>query len=256
MRTLTAAVLALAVSTPLFAAAPRATVALGVGASSASEIIVKIDGKDTHVKLAGVPADGTYAGQAFLQCLVADRVVRVDRGAGRVTMLDGTSVADHLAEFLQTRTQSDPCMLGKAAYVSVTPRVAAAPAAAPGEPVALKPGLGGHEVHVSFASGEAKLPSTGAPSGAQQPQQPARPASKATPTGVPTNPHQGQIGIYQPLVVGSQPMTQAGTTTLTPGSTESLSPGQPYNPQTTQTTTIPTYTTQPPPPPQPYNPPL
>ena len=38
--------------------------------------------------------------------------------------VDGTSVADHVAEFLQTRTQTDPCALGKAAYVSTPPPLA------------------------------------------------------------------------------------------------------------------------------------
>ena len=106
MRRLLFAVLAL----PLIAAAPKGTIALGVGASSSSEVVVKIDGKTATVKLAGVN-NGTYAGQAFLQCLVAGRVVHVkgSRGAATVTLLDDTSVAAHVAEFLQTNTSSDPC---------------------------------------------------------------------------------------------------------------------------------------------------
>ena len=79
MRRLLMAVLAV----PLLAAAaaPRGTIALGIGAASSSEVVVKIHGKNTTVKLAGVH-DGTYAGQAFLQCLVASRIVHVDTVAG------------------------------------------------------------------------------------------------------------------------------------------------------------------------------
>jgi len=237
MRYMIAAVLALAVSTPLFAAS---VVALGVGASSASEVVVKIDGKDTTVKLAGAPAEGTYPAQAFLQCLVAERVMRVDRASGRVMLLDGTSVADHLAEFLQTRTLSDPCMLGKAAYVHATPRTAAAPAAAPAAtPIAVTPLKGAREGHVSFASGSSAVPTLGAaaPSPAQPKPATAAPASPYANVPPPLG-QAARPGIYSPPTVG--------TTTLTPvGSQQSMGTVGTYTPQPAQTTTIPTTSTVP-----------
>jgi hypothetical protein len=137
------------------AAAPKGVIGLGVGAASSTEVIVKIDGKNTTVKLAGVN-NGTYAAQAFLQCLVANRIVRVDRAAGRVTMLDGSSVADHVAEFLQTKTTSDPCALGKAAYVPQPLSLATSVVVNPPGAGAEKAAPGKHEGHVSFGSGPAR----------------------------------------------------------------------------------------------------
>ena len=91
-------------------------VALGVSAPKANEVIVRIDGQPTNVRLDGVP-DASDAAREFLQCLVAGRVVRVDVAHGRVTMLDGNTANDHVLEYLQTKTKIDPCALGKAAYV-------------------------------------------------------------------------------------------------------------------------------------------
>jgi hypothetical protein len=117
------AIIALAL---LLATSPHAeTVALGVGAASPSEVIVKINGKDTHVHLAGVTGGGDAA-RLFLQCLVAGRVVRVQ--GQRVTLLDGNSVANHVNEFLQSKTAADPCDLGKAAYTPAAPHATAGPA--------------------------------------------------------------------------------------------------------------------------------
>ncbi len=238
MRRLIFAVLAL----PLIAAAPKGTIALGVGASSSSEIVVKIDGKNTNVKLAGV-SNGTYAGQAFLQCLVANRVLRVDRAAGRATMLDGTSVADHLAEFLQTRTTSDPCALGKAAYVSMTPPMAGT-AAAP--TAAAKEAAPGRAIHVSFGSSNAPKDALPAPRPAAP--APRKAATEARPT------YSDQPTIYRPPTVGTT--TPERVTTSTPPTTSPstvpstgvATPGQtaPYTPPTVSTTTVPTTSTSPP----------
>jgi hypothetical protein len=240
MRRLLLAVLAV----PLIAAAPRGTVALGVGAASSSEVIVKIAGKNVNVKLAGIN-NGTYAGQAFLQCLVASRVVRVDRAAGRVTLLDGTSVADHLAEFLQTRTASDPCMLGKAAYVPQAPALASAVVVNPpnGQPAAPAK----HEGHVSFG-GSSSL-SGGLNIGSSSATQPSRVPKAAAPAQA-----NDQPTIYRPPTMGTvtpqstqtyTPQTQSTTTygsvnTSTPPSTQT------YTPPTASTTTIPSTTTSPP----------
>ena len=239
MRRLLIAVLAV----PLIAAAaPRGTIALGVGASSASEVIVKIEGKTTTVKLAGVN-NGTYAGQAFLQCLVAKRILRVDRAAGRVTMLDGTSVADHVAEFLQTKTASDPCALGKASYVPATPPLASSVVVkGPGEAPAKREG------HVSFGSGTA-MGAINMPPSSPQPAPQQRPTA---PAPAPSN----QPSIYRPPTVGTTTLPQGttytppsvGTSTVPSGGTVTPGQAQPYTPPTATTTTIPTTTTQPNPP--------
>ena len=241
MRRLLLAVLAL----PLIAAAPRGTVALGVGASSSNEVVVKIDGKNATVKLAGVN-NGTYAGQAFLQCLVANRVLRVDRAAGRVTMLDGTSVADHVAEFLQTRTQTDPCTLGKAAYVSATPALASSVVVKqPGEASTAAPAK--REGHVSFPSGPA-LGAINMPLNAgEQPQ-------RATPPGEKTTTYSDTPAIYRPPTVGTvtpptaQTYTPPSASTYTPPGAGTTNPSQakPYTPPSPGTTTIPTTSTNPP----------
>jgi hypothetical protein len=240
MRRLLLAVLAV----PLIAAAPpRGTVALGIGAASSSEVVVKIAGKNVTVKLAGI-SNGTYAGQAFLQCLVASRIVRVDRAAGRVTLLDGTSVADHLAEFLQSRTSTDPCTLGKAAYVPQPPALASSVVVNP--PGSGAPAPARREGHVSFGSGSAL---GGLDLGAS----PA-PAAQRAPAKAPAAAND-QPTIYNPPTMST--VTPQSTKTYTPptqstttvGSTGTSAPPstQTYTPPTVGTTTIPT-TTQPPPP--------
>jgi len=123
---------------------------LGVGASDSNTIIVRIDGKETPVTLAGVSA-GSERGKAFANCLVAGRVVRVKgpRTAATATMLDDRSVAAHVNEFLETTTGADPCKIGRAAY-QAPPLPATAPAA-----TAVNPGKKPvREVHVAFSSGK------------------------------------------------------------------------------------------------------
>ena len=99
------------------AARPSGQIAMGVGALDSNAIVVRVEGKETSVTLAGVQP-GSAPATAFLKCLVGGRVVRVKgaRTAATVTMLDDTSVAEHVNEFLQSRTAMDPCALGKAAY--------------------------------------------------------------------------------------------------------------------------------------------
>ncbi|HKS23054.1 MAG TPA: hypothetical protein VJZ76_09680 [Thermoanaerobaculia bacterium] len=249
MRSFLIAVLAV----PLLAAAPpRGVVGLGVGAASSNEVVVKINGKNETVKLAGIK-NGTYAGQAFLHCLVARRIVRVDRAAGRVTMLDGSSVADHLAEFLLSQTSSDPCTIGKAAYAPAMPPLASSVAVAPPKTAgAADAAPAKREGHVSFGSEGAKMDpeavkvtiaSPSAPAG--QPQTYAVPPP-AAPTNVPT--------IYRPPTPGTvqiQPgstYTPASPGTTTPGSpgTVQVQPGSTYTPPQAGTTTIPSTSTNPP----------
>ncbi|HEV2720061.1 MAG TPA: hypothetical protein VG323_08585 [Thermoanaerobaculia bacterium] len=245
MRKLWCAVLAV----PLMAAAqPKGVVGLGVGAASSTEVIVKVNGKNETVKLAGI-TNGTYAGQAFLQCLVAHRIVRVDRAANRVTMLDGSSVADHLAEFLLSKTPVDPCEIGKAAYVPATPPLASSVAVMqPGEAPAPSPGK--RRGTASFGSSNSKMDPNAVkftPSQAEERYKYAAPAQPA-PTNAPT--------IYRPPSVGSQQVPQGSTTTLAnPGTTTVQSQGtvttpqgQTYAPPSPGTTTVPsTQTTTSPP---------
>ena len=90
-------------------------IGLGVGAKDPNHIVVKIDGADRVIDLkANASGD---AAQKFLQCLVAGRVLKVSKD--HVKLLDDNDVADHLREFMQSKTAADPCALGKAAY---TPR--------------------------------------------------------------------------------------------------------------------------------------
>jgi hypothetical protein len=98
-------------------ARPAGQIAMGVGALDSNALVVRVEGAQTSVTLAGV-SGGSAPAAAFLKCLVAGRVVRIKgpRTAATVMMLDDTSVADHVNEFLQSRTAMDPCALGKAAY--------------------------------------------------------------------------------------------------------------------------------------------
>lgn len=240
MRRLLIAVLAV----PLLAAAaaPRGQIALGIGAASSSEVVVKINGKNVTVKLAGVH-EGTYAGQAFLQCLVASRIVHADTVAGRVTLLDGTSVADHLAEFLQSRTSTDPCTLGKAAYVPQPLSLATSVVVNPPGAGAEKAAPGKHEGHVSFGSG----PALGSLN-----MRPSEPTPQRAPAA-PPKPTTDQPTIYRPPTIGTvqvQPGSMytppsVGTTTIGSQGTTTMQQGQTYTPPSPGTTTIPTTTSPP-----------
>lgn len=109
----------LALAAHLLAAAPAhaGRVGLGVGALDSNAIVVRIDGRESAFTLAGLQA-GSQPATAFLKCLVAGRVLRVKGSSSAATamLLDDTSVADHVNEFLQSKTSSDPCELGKATY--------------------------------------------------------------------------------------------------------------------------------------------
>ena len=201
-------------------------VAMGVGAADSNSLIVRIDGKETKVTLAGIPA-GSESGQMFAQCLVAGRVVRVSgpHSAAKVTMLDNSSVAGHVAEFLQTQTASDPCALGKAAYQPVALHAVAASAASASASKALpavtkKPA---REVHVSFGSGASSKnalqvqTTPAAPIGATS--RPAAPA--AQPSYQPTYAAPPTVGTYTPPTVGTyNPSTAGANQSLAPGSTQ------------------------------------
>jgi hypothetical protein len=113
-----APLLAASLTVPLFpAAAPPGQVSLGIGALDSNSIVVRIDGKEQAVTLANTKS-GSAPATAFLRCLVAGRVVRIKgpHSAATALLLDDTSIADHVNEFLQSKTGMDPCELGKAAY--------------------------------------------------------------------------------------------------------------------------------------------
>lgn len=101
----------------LLAATSSGQVSLGVGALDSNAIVVRIEGQETSITLAGAKP-GSAPATTFLKCLVANRVLRIKgpHSAATALLLDDTSVADHVNEFLQSRTSMDPCALGKAAY--------------------------------------------------------------------------------------------------------------------------------------------
>ena len=183
--------------------------AMGVGANDSNSIIVRIDGKETRVILAGV-AGGSERGATFAQCLVAGRVLRISgpHSAATATMLDDTAVAAHIAEFLQTQTTSDPCVLGKAAYQPRAIHVAPAAAAdlAPLPMVKKKKAV--REVHVSFSGGEANKGALNLPPALPAPAQPYSPPARPAPQPAgPTYANPITVQTYTPPTA-SRPATE------------------------------------------------
>lgn len=238
-------------------ASQAATVALGVGASSPNEIILKIDGRDSHLRLDGVKPSGDPSAAAFLNCLVAGRVVRVEKasaGTSKVTMLDGTPVSQLVNEFFDTTTKIDPCVLGKAAYqpqhphvtaVTASPAVTAEPANRTGKrhPLTSQPitnenlvrsnsttSSPGKEGEAFRMPAEVKFPERPAPATPPAPSLPGPTVNKPETVGIYT-PGQNRI---EPLPVTSA--TPVGTGTLaSPGTTTTTTPptAQPDKPPVT-----------------------
>jgi hypothetical protein len=207
---------------------------LGVGAIDSNSITVLIDGKPTKIVIAGVAA-GDARGAEFAQCLVAGRVLRITgpHSAARVTLLDDTSVSAHIGEFLQTKTSSDPCDLGKAAYQPKALHAAAAETAATPLPVVKKKSV--HEVHVSYSSGESNKGGRNLPAPFPPPAQPyAQPAQAAPqPAGAGMSAQTytpPTVGTYTPPAIGTsavvttstQPVQQQGTEPLPQQPTENI----------------------------------
>jgi hypothetical protein len=154
-------------------------------------------------------------------------------------------VADHLAEFLETKTASDPCALGKAAYVSQSPALASSVIVNPPAGSEAKSTPAKREGHVSFGSGAPlgaiNIPSSAAPA----------PPQRTAPVLKPTS---NQPSIYRPPTVGTvqiQPGTtytppSPSTTTVGSVGTTTMQQGQTYTPPPAGTTTIPTTSTNPP----------
>lgn len=231
----------------MLAAIALSVIALGVGANDANSLVVRIDGKETRITLAGVDG-GSERGAAFAKCLVAGRVLRIKgpHSAATVTLLDDSSVAAHVAEFLQTNTASDPCTIGKAAYQPAKP---SAPKTAAAQPAPAKKPV--REVHVSFSSGTQtkedvrvrEVPaSTNEWGSSYRPPAPAKPSDQ--PVIAPLPP----AVTYQPPTIGTYtpPVVSATTVTPAPQAQPSLQPqGTQQIPQQ-GTTTVPTTTYTPP----------
>lgn len=220
------------VSFTFFAVAARSDiVALGVGANSPSEVVVKIDGKDVHLSIEGTKPSGDPAARTFLQCLVAGRVVSVHKTSARaakVTMLDGTSVADLVNEFLDTTTKIDPCTLGKGAY---QPQYARASGDATSQPVAEKPSRAKHEVHISYGSTTSKAPPP--PLMPRETTYPDRPRTtpQPQPSEIPTLAAPQPMSTYRPGEARIAAPPTASTTTIGTGSTSTPPATEPYTPQ-------------------------
>ena len=186
----------------MLAAIAASVLALGVGATDANSIVVRINGKATSLSLAGV-AGGSQPGTAFAKCLVAGRILQISGpgSAAAATLLDGHSVAALVREFLETTTSSDPCTLGKAAYQPVR-MVVNAPSTSPSTSSA-NPRKRGREVHVSFTSGtmteEAlRVASRPAPSEAARKSYREEPAPSQS-GEQPANYRRGTVPVYDPL---------------------------------------------------------
>jgi hypothetical protein len=225
---------------------------MGVGAADSNTLIVRIDGKETRVTVAGVGA-GSERGTAFAQCLVAGRVLRISgpHSAAKVTLLDDSAVSAHIAEFLQSQTSADPCTLGKAAYQPKMPR-AGAPASAAVAPLPAVTKKKPRVVHVSFAGGEMSKGSVQMPAPSPYPVTPAyTPQAPPAPTtsNQPTYANPVTVQTYTPPTTGAYaPQTVSTSSALPPTTTQAL-PQQGTEPmQQTKTETIPTTTYAPPPP--------
>ncbi|HXH94255.1 MAG TPA: hypothetical protein VNN25_21950 [Thermoanaerobaculia bacterium] len=240
-------------SMSLAAVSHAVTIALGVGAIAPNEVIVKIDGHDSHLRIAGVKPSGDPAAATFLRCLVAGRVLRVQPssgGAAKITMLDDSVVADLVNEYFDTTTKIDPCALGKAAYQPkpLHPVEATAEQTTPAAPAPTK-----HKGKLTFPS----LPSS--PAAAAQPPTPFRmpadvkfPEPQAAPRPAPKSPDVGSIGTpgtMQPYTPGQAHPDTLGTSSTTPmqqGGTSTIGTAQPTNVETAQPYTPPVTPQKPP----------
>jgi hypothetical protein len=240
-------------SMSLAAVSHAATIALGVSAIAPNEVIAKIDGRDSHLRLSGVKPSGDPAAATFLRCLVAGRVLRVQPSSGgtaKITMLDGSIVADLVNEYFDTTTKIDPCALGKAAYQPkpLHPVEATAADTTPAGASSTK-----RTVNWSFPS----LPSS--PAAATQPATPFRmpaevkfPERQAAPGAAPKSPDVATVatpGTMQPYTPGQAHMDSPGTASpapLQPGGTSTIGTTGPSTVQTLQPYTPPVTPQKPP----------
>ena len=223
-------------------------VALGVGANSPSKVVVKIDGRDVRLQIEGTKPSGNPAAEAFLRCLVTGRIVKVHKTSAtsaKVTMLDGTAVADLVNEFLDTTTKIDPCTLGKAAYQPQYAHVTG-DTSSPSTPTAAKSSRAPHEVHISYGSSSSKpAPPVLWPREADAPPRPQPPA-RAKAEEVPTLATPQPMSTYQPGQARIATPPTASTTTVGTSSTSTPPPTEPYTPQPTAPVTPPVTQQKPP----------
>ncbi len=235
-------------SISLAAVSHAATIALGVGAVAPNEVIVKIDGHDSHLRLAGVKPSGDPAAATFLRCLVAGRVLRVQpssAGTAKITMLDDSVVADLVNEYFDTTTKIDPCALGKAAYQPkpLHPVEAGAAETTPADATPKK--RTGRLIFPSLPSSHAAAAQPATPSHIspevrvpeRQAAPPAAPKSPdAATTGTPgtMQPYTpGQVQMDKPGTSSTTPIQPGGTSTIGTTAPTTVQPLQPYTPPVT-----------------------
>jgi hypothetical protein len=248
MKPIAIAVLSISIA----AVSHAATIALGVGAIAPNEVIAKIEGHDSHLRLAGVKPSGDPAAATFLRCLVAGRVLRVQPSSGgssKVTMLDGSVVADLVNEYFDTTTKIDPCALGKAAYQPKPLHPVEATAAETTPAGAASPK---RTVNWSFPT----LPSS--PAAAQpatqfrMPAEVTFPERQAAPPPAPKSPYVATVGApgtMQPYTPGQAQMDKPGTSSTTPveaGGTSKVETAGPSTVQPMQPSTPPVTPQKPP----------
>ena len=245
MKSFAIAMLSLSLAT----ASGAATVALGVGATSPNEVVVKIDGRDSHVRLDGVKPSGDPAAATFLRCLVAGRVVRLQMkgsGTAKVTMLDGTGVSELVNEYLDTTTKIDPCSLGKAAY---QPQPIHVDEAALVQPKTAKKGtaLKPDTAHISYAPSTNQKPVPfRMPPEVKFPERQAAPPPPPKPAEVPSIATPGTMSTYAPGRMQPDSPPTSSTTTVGTSSTATIGTAQPTTPPTATPYTPPVTVQKPP----------
>jgi hypothetical protein len=236
-------------SLSLVASSNAATVALGIGATSPNEVVVKIEGRNTQLRLEGVKPSGDPAAATFLRCLVAGRVVRVQMmgsRAAKITMLDGTGVSALVNEYLDTTSKIDPCTLGKASYqpqpVHVSETALEQPKAAKKAVVITR-----ETAHVSYAPSSNQQPVPfRMPAEVTFPERQAAPPPPPKAPEVPSITAPGRMAIYTPGVAKAGTLPSASTTTIGATATDTIGTSATYTPPTATPDTPPVTVQKPP----------
>jgi hypothetical protein len=233
----------------LVASSNAATVALGVGATSPNEVVVRIDGRETRLRLDGVKPSGDPAAASFLRCLVAGRVVRLQMkgsGTAKITMLDGTAVSELVNEYLDTTSKIDPCTLGKASY---QPQPVHVSEAALEKPKASKKAVViTHETaHVSYAPSPSRTPVPfRMPPEVTFPERQAAPPPPPKAPEVPSITAPGTMATYTPGQAKAGTLPSASTTTIGATTTDTIGTSATSTPPTAAPYTPPVTVQKPP----------
>jgi hypothetical protein len=241
-------------SLSLAASSHATTVALGAGATSPNEVVVKVDGHETRLRLDGVKPSGDPAAATFLRCLVTSRVVRFQKtpaGTAKVTMLDGSVVSELVNEFLDTPTTIDPCSLGKAAYRPQEIHVAAAsstPQTKKRATTKQKPeAITDWVRHVSVASSPGKAPEPfRMPAAVTFPERQQQPIPGPPPAERPTISAPETVGTYTPGKASVDTMQSVPITNVKTGTMASPPQAAPSTPPTATPDTPPVTAQKPP----------